>query len=272
MERHEKLKLLRGLYCLTQEQMAALANKCHRSVYSTVETAKIDSRRLTVNQAWALSCSLRFDMWWFNGDSDMPLHDYRFSYIDLDWSQRHLAVTTSVRCRRINDAERAVKSYLPQMLRENAPVKCVIGQTDNSGQLFFFIFEQQGLLLRTVPGQQITEIIREVQSGADSEPQVLSMPETDFDGISNLSSKAVLKFVNRCNLDRQSMDLIQPGIEAISSEYFGFMSRFDDDMRQTTLRAICREILQHGFSRDEIDAMLDELRHDDFKPQKSARP
>lgn len=272
MERHEKLKLLRGLYCLTQEQMAALANKCHRSVYSTAETAKVDSRRLTDNQAWALRESLRFDDWWFNDGADMPLQGYRFVYIDLDWSQRHLAVTTSVRCRRINDAERAVKSYLPQMLRENAPVRCVIGQTDNSGQLFFFIFEQQGLLLRTVSGQQITRIIQEVQSGVDSKPQVLSLRETDFEGISNLSSKAVLKFVSRCNLDRESMDLMQPEIESLSGEYFGFMSRFDDDMRQTTLRAICREILQHGFSRDEIDAMLDELRHDDFKPQKSARP
>lgn len=272
MERHEKLKLLRGLYCLTQEQMAALANKCHRSVYSTAEVAKTDSRRLTYGQALALSEVLGFDLQWFNEDSTNPLCKYRFAYIDLDWSQRHLAVTTSVRCRRINDAERAVKSYLPQMLRENAPVRCVIGQTDNSGQLFFFIFEQQGLLLRTVSGQQITKIIQEVQSGVDAEPQVLSLPETDFEGISNLSSKAVFEFVNRCNLDRESMDLMRPGIEAISNEYFSFMSRFDDDMRQTTLRAICRDVLLHGFTLHEVAATLEELSRDDLKQQKSARP
>ncbi len=272
MERHEKLKLLRGLYCLTQAQMAALANKCHRSVYSTAEVAKNDSRRLTEDQALALSEVLGFDRQWFNEDSINPLSYYRFAYIDLDWSQRHLAVTTNVRCRRINDAERAVKSYLPQMLLENKPVECSIGKTDSGGQLFFFLFNQRGLLLRTVPGQEITKIIQEVQSVVDSDPQVLRLLESDFEQITKLSADAVLNFMSRCNIDSESMALMQSGIEAISNEYFSFMSRFDDDMRQTTLRAICREILQHGFSRDEIDAMLDELRHDDFKPQKSARP
>lgn len=271
MEQHEKLKLLRGLYCLTQEEMAALA-KCHRSVYSTVESAKNDSRRLTDGQASTLSELLRFDDWWFNIGAIKPLVCHRLVFIDMDWSQRHLAATTNVRCRRINDAERAVRSYLPKMLLENAPVRCSIGQADSDGQLFFFLFDQQGLLLRTVPGQQITAIIQGVQSEVDSEPQSVSLSDSDFKQISRLSPDAVLGFLRQCNLDSDSMELMQPEIETASKNHFDYTRLFGDAVRETALKAVCQEILYHGFTLDEVKATLDELRGTESKPQKNAGP
>lgn len=272
MERYEKLKLLRGLYCLTQEEMAELANKCQRSVYSAAEVKTEDTeekrsskRRLTDEQAAALCNSLKFEDGWFNGDFRPPLQGYRFVSIDMDWSQRHLAVTANVRCRRINDAERAVKNYLPKMLAENEPVRCSVGKTKSGRQLVFFLFDQQGILLRTVADQNITKIISDIQTAIDDRPNSIKLTEEEFDQISEQNVEAVLGFLERCNIDVESLQLMLPEIKAISGMHFDYKRSFGDAARVTTLKHICKEILAHGITLEELAQSLKELQQHDLR-------
>jgi len=281
MERYEKLKLLRGLYCLTQEEMAALANNSHRSIYSTAEIKTADTaekkssgRKLTLDQASGLEEALRFSKIWFNDDTRAPLQDYRFVYVDMDWSQRHLSVTGNVRQRRINDAERSVMSYLPKMLAENEPVQCSVGRTDNGRQLVFFLFDYQGLLLRTVPGQPITRIINDIVQAVDSQPSQIALTDSEFEEISASSVYAVHEFLTRCNVTAGYWQLAEPEIVLSSKNRFDYKNVFGETVRKATLKNICQEIIAHGLTIDEVARALHDFQQhpENNKKTPGARP
>lgn len=258
MERYKKLKLLRGLYCLTQEEMARLA-KCHRSVYSTAEAMKPNARKFTSDQATSIRNALRFEEDWFNDRSSSPLRGYRFASIDMDWSQRHLAVTENVRCRRLNDAEDVLKNYLPLMLNENMPVSVSVGRTESGKQLFFFLFDEQGLLFRTVPGLKITNIINDIVANVASQPAQVALTDNEFDQISALSVDSVHTFLKRCNVADNYWQMAKLEIEAAANNRFDYMNFFGEDVRKTTIKNICQEMISHGLTIDDIGSALDEF-------------
>lgn len=258
MEGYEKLKLLRGLYCLSQEEMATLAKGCQRSIYSAAEMKK-KPRQLTVGQAEALQETLGFEAGWFAGTFTHPMQGCRFIFIDLDWSRRHLAVTENVRKRRINDAERSVEAYLPKMLAENRPVQCWTGKTRGKNRLAFFLFQEQALLLRTIPKQPITEKIIKIIRSLDKPPKPVMLSDAEFDKISSYSANAMLPFLEKCDIAEETLQLFRPAIAALPGKHFDYSKIFGDTVREATLNRICQDMLLYGITPDDVTEAFNRL-------------
>lgn len=251
MEKFEKLKLLRGLYCVSQDEMAILAKKCHRSIYSAVET-KDAKRKLTADQTTAIYNALGFGIDWFAGDVTLPLQEYRFLFIDMDWSRRHMAVTENIRQRRINDAVRSVELFLPKMLEENAPIQCWIALTAKKKRLIFFQFNNQFLLLRIVPGQPISKKIVEISRSPGMQLKAVKLKNSEFDRISKFDEDALFAFLKQCKLDSESFALCQSSIKGQSNNRFDYSKVFGSELRQTVLDKICQDMRHHGITPDEV--------------------
>lgn len=251
MELHDKLKLLRSLYCLSQEEIASLSTKFQRSVYAAAESGL---RELSLHHAESLCRRLNFDDTWLAGKNVVqPLQGQRVLILDMDWSNRYRAVTPNVRSRRLHEVYEAVRTLLPDMLRENKPVYCHIYTSKDDYKLTVFIFKQQALALRTVPGQPISSVIDAVvlavAKEADNKIRHFDLVDDDSAKLSEYSVSSCLALLIKLGVFKENC---QQTPADMAASHFDYDLHFGGSSRQTLIKKICDEIRRHELTPEEI--------------------
>jgi len=274
MKIYDKLRLVRGLYCLSQEEMASLGVTVQRSVYAAAEVGldkpkdETKKRGLAKHYLETLERELRFDeSWLMHDECVLPLIGQRFLFLDLDWSNRFLAVPPHVRGRCFNEAVAAVKALLPQMLEENTPVSSVVATAEHGGKASLLLFNEgehvQGLLLKTVPGQLISDVVDEIVGNATP----MSISDDEFQNLARCSADAVMNLFRACQVaDNALQEIFLPAIKDQAVNAFNYTARFMSSTSQSFIKRVYKEMLRIGLSVEQVSAGLAELKETNFKP------
>lgn len=253
MEQQEKLKLLRGLYFLSQDEMARLA-ECQRSFYAAAESK--NKTPLLERQALNIQRHLGFDAVWFAESSDkQPLISNRLLVINMDWKARLLGVTANVRSSRINIAESAVAQYLPKLLEDVGTVACYRAQAPGGGRLVLFHLnsdEPQGLILCVTAGQKISVTVEEIAEKYVKDAPTIILTDNDYAEAAGFSKVALGKFIKKCTIDGEAAALFENALDANDQQYFNYDTLFGDAARESTLLRILQDMRYHGITPDDV--------------------
>lgn len=253
MEQQEKLKLLRGLFFLSQDEMARLA-ECQRSFYAAAESK--NKMPLSEKQAMNIQRHLGFDSVWFAESSDkQPLISNRLLVINMDWKARLLGVTANVRSSRINIAESAVAQYLPKLLEDAGAVACYQAQAPGGGLLVLFQLnsdEPQGLILCVTAGQKISVTVEAIAEKHVKNAPTINLTDKEYAEASVFSKVALGKFIKRCTIAGEAAALFENALEANEQQYFEYDKLFGNAARESTLLRILQDMRYHGITPDEV--------------------
>jgi hypothetical protein len=253
MEQQEKLKLLRGLYFLSQDEMSHLA-KCQRSYYAAAESK--NKTPLLEKQAASLQRHLVFDSVWFAGTADkQPLISNRLLLINMDWEARLLGVTANVRSSRIKIAESAVTHYLPKMLVDVGVVACYRAEAPGGGRLILFLLNSEApqlLILCVVAGQNICKIVEKIaaQNVIDAIP--IAITDNEFAAAIAFSQKILGDLLTKLNLAKDDVDIFKQALSYSEDHHFDYESLFGNNAREIALRRILHDMETHGISVSEL--------------------
>jgi DNA-binding XRE family transcriptional regulator len=253
MEQQEKLKLLRGLYFLSQDEMAQLAG-CQRSYYAAAESK--NRLPLLQKQTKRLERHLGFEATWFAGMADhQPLVRNRLLLINMDWTARLLGVTANVRSSRINIAEKAVRTYLPKLLGDTGVVACLRGVAPGGGRVVLFVLnaeDPQGLVLSTMAEQRIADIVAEVAAPHAVPADPLTLSDSEHADIAAGSAPALHNFLKGCNLAKDVSTIFGSALHSMGERLFDYEELFGDNARKIALRRIVQDMEMHRISVAEV--------------------
>lgn len=157
-----KLRLLRGLFVLSQFEMADLAG-ITRVFYGAVEAGR---KTMPDEHAEVLGKALQFNKNWLLNKSIAPLEGYNFRFIALSGTKT-VGSTLSLQRRKLKDSLQLVKDNFPIFLESNRPELCRIVESPEGDLLALLVLNGDGILLKITEHAEMGLFIKRTLSNLE---------------------------------------------------------------------------------------------------------
>lgn len=269
MECNERLRLIRALYALSQQELAGLV-KTGRTFIGAIEEGR---KALPEQLAEAISDRLHVDAGWLvDTHWQQPLQGAHLLILEFP-PRKVLAAARNIRALRLNDAMSTIEKLWPLFLEENPPRQCWVAEVDDDTKILLLLFDSgQGMLMKLAGVQSLAKTILEAverRGQVDISPVALSMEHFD----EATKDRAIIPiFLKRCGLTQDLLHRFSLAADNILPAHATQVNELTRKTRKSIVEKLGEEMIENDISTAEIEDFLRSRGHTDLIKAASHSP
>ena len=261
MNTTEKLRFLRVLNALSQEEMADLAGSS-RIFYAAIEAGR---KKLPGPMAETLGKALFVNDKWLMDADTVPFAGPYFQLVEFP-PRRLLAPTRNAQQRRLSDARTAVESLMPLFLAENKLDKYFIAKASDSRKLYLLKFSGDQYLLFCV--KEDKGMAASVEKSLEAVEGLVSRRKNIahrlFDNVYSGYTTSVMRLLQHCEVDEAKLVEMKATLESVGEAKHKQTDKLDKQAWDALIGRICKEMADNNIPLYEIADTLREWKRYDL--------